>query len=148
MTHTVALTVRTENYVPPDVLVEHLAVAMQALHFTGKIDIIVNSVYSETKAHPFDGPEVFDDSPQLEEYSGPKPEEPKYATGGYTGKPGTSVHDVGLAMDYYTPVGIVHKGEYHLPGQMLRDAGIVDPYPNVTRALDSLRASRTEADNG
>lgn len=146
MTHTVGLTVRTENYVPPDVLVEHLAVAMQALHFTGKIDIIVNSVYSETKAHPFDGPEVFDDSPQLEEYSGPKPEEPKFANGGYTGV-------------RYEPVGIVHKGDYYLSQAFLRDqiseeeqalrnAGILDPYPFVTRALDSLRASRTEADNG
>lgn len=77
MTFDVDLTVRSEHYIPPDVLVEHIAVALKSLNFTGKIDITMNSA---TKPHPFDGPEVFDDSPQLEEYTGPKRD---FATGGF-----------------------------------------------------------------
>lgn len=49
------LTVRSENPIPEDVLVEHIAVALRDFKFTGKVDVQV------ARQHPFDGPEVFDD---------------------------------------------------------------------------------------
>jgi hypothetical protein len=55
------LTVRSEEPIPEDVLVEHVAVALRDFKFTGKVDVQV------ARQHPFDGPEVFDD------YFAPKP---------------------------------------------------------------------------
>lgn len=73
--HKYALTVWTENYVPPDVLVEHLAVALQSLNFTGRIAINMAGYEAPNKVTPFSNPNnvVFDDEPQLEPYSGPQP---------------------------------------------------------------------------
>lgn len=80
------LAVRTENPVPPDVLIEHLAVALRDFHFLGKVGINMTSAATtetyENEAHPFDGPEVFDDSPQLEPYDGPRG---THAEGGFMG---------------------------------------------------------------
>lgn len=80
------LAVRTEHPVPPDVLIEHLAVALRDFHFLGKVGINMTSAATtetyENKAHPFDGPEVFDDSPQLEPYDGPRG---THAEGGFMG---------------------------------------------------------------
>lgn len=143
------LAVRTENPVPPDVLIEHIAVALRDFHFLGKVGINMTSAATtetyENKAHPFDGPEVFDDSPQLEEYTGPRG---THAEGGFTG------------VGNYQPVGVVHKGEFHFPTPAPFDgvppAGAVrdgvwypdviglmsDPYPHTTRAIDSLKEAR------
>lgn len=57
MTPVYDLTVRSEEPIPEDVLVEHVAVALRDFKFTGKVDVQV------TRQHPFDGPEVFDDEP-------------------------------------------------------------------------------------
>lgn len=68
------LEIVTEGYVPSDVLIEHLAVAMRDFRFLGKNGITLLSAgtidVEEPKVarqHPFDGPEVFDDKPRLED---------------------------------------------------------------------------------
>lgn len=77
MTSTYGLTVRTENVVPPDVLVEHIAVCLKSLNFTGKVDITMNNVYIDeaTEITPFSNPSnvVFDDVVKSEPYTGPLP---------------------------------------------------------------------------
>lgn len=49
------LRITTENEVPDDVLVEHIAVALRDFKFAGKVDVQM------ARNHPFEGPEVFDD---------------------------------------------------------------------------------------
>lgn len=61
------LIVSSEQPIPHDVLIEHLAIALRDFNFTGKTDIKM--------AHPFDTPTnvKFDDDVQTEPYTGPKP---------------------------------------------------------------------------
>lgn len=116
MTNTYNLTIETQAAIPHDVLVEHIAVCLNSLNFTGRVNITMNSATaSKPRQHPFDGPEVFDDTPLPGEYSAPREKviTKSEIQGGYTG-------------------GTVHEGSF-MP---------VDPYPNVTRALDALRADR------
>lgn len=49
------LRITSENDIPDDVLVEHIAVALRDFEFAGKVDVKM------ARQHPFDGPEVFDD---------------------------------------------------------------------------------------
>lgn len=49
------LRITTENPIPDDVIVEHIAVALRDFKFAGKVDVQM------ARQHPFDGPEVFDD---------------------------------------------------------------------------------------
>lgn len=49
------LRITTENEVPDDVMVEHIAVALRDFKFAGKVDVQM------ARNHPFEGPEVFDD---------------------------------------------------------------------------------------
>ena len=112
--HEYNLSVTSENAIPPDVLVEHLAVALRSLNFTGKIGITMNSttVHGSGKTtwdHPFDGPEVFDDDP--------KPV--KFAEGGYTGS-------------------MWQEGEFTVVSQP------TDPYPLTTEAAMQLKEARDE----
>ena len=113
MTNLYNVAVRTEHPVPPDVLVEHLAVAIRAFNFTGKVDISMTSATTdqtfENKAHPFDGPEVFDDTPQHEDYEGPR--------------------------------RVIHKGETVYDKASITGAP-ADPYPLVTRVVDAIRGRR------
>lgn len=149
------LAVRTEHPVPPDVLIEHLAVALRDFNFLGKVGINMTSAATtetyENRAHPFDGPEVFDDSPQLEPYTGPRPAQlNKPSPGGYlptrypmsgTLTDGEAVYPLGTHAEgsfyaqggKYEPVGIVHKGSYPQ-----------DPFPLTTNAIDSLKESRRD----
>lgn len=130
------ITISVEHFIPPDVLVEHIAVALRDLHFTGKSNITMDNAPTHW-SHPFDGPEVFDDTPK-----------PELATGGYTG-----THNEG----HYTPVGIVHKGDRYIPKAAVEMMGLdaleklieasrkpVDPYPNVTEAAMQLKEARRE----
>lgn len=133
MTNLYNVAVRTEHPVPPDVLVEHIAVAIRAFNFTGKVDISMTSATTdqtfENKAHPFDGPEVFDDTPQHEDYEGHRG---GFAAGGYTGSK-------------YQPVGTVHKGEFHFPKDTIMGGPApADPYPLLTRVMEVVRARRKE----
>lgn len=58
------LIVSSEQPIPHDVLIEHLAIALRDFNFTGKTDIKM--------AHPFDTPTnvKFDDDVQTEPYTG------------------------------------------------------------------------------
>ena len=61
---TIALTFTFGRGVPPtDVLVEHLAYTVRNDFKESELMAIRN--------HPFEGPEVFDDEPQLEEFESP-----------------------------------------------------------------------------
>lgn len=115
MTTTYNLDIETEHHVPRDVLVEHIAVCLKSLNFTGKVRIALESVTIAPRQHPFDGPEVFDDTPLPGEY----------ARGGYI--PGPIMQTTLKSYERIIPI---------------------DPYPNVTRALDALRASRAEEQDG
>lgn len=155
------LTVRSEEPIPEDVLVEHVAVALRDFKFTGKVDVQV------ARQHPFDGPEVFDDyirpgnvpgyvyDPENDDDTKPEYEiEPPttkslsgFAKGGYTG-----THGEGR----FTPAGIVHKGDAYIPKRAIQMAGLdalermmniarktpEDPYPNVAEAAFQLREDR------
>ena len=117
MTSRYHLIATSDNRIPHDVLVEHLAVAMRDLNYAGRTDIrMVSAAEAGTRRHPFEGPEVFDDV-QAEEYDGPRPgvDEPGHASGGYV--EGVSNVDI----------------EVTLPA---------DPYPTITRALDALKGLR------
>lgn len=59
------ITVRSDEPIPPDVLVEHIAVALRDFKFAGKVDVQMTS--------PFANPSnvAFDDDVQLEPYTGP-----------------------------------------------------------------------------
>lgn len=67
--NTYDLLIESQFRIPHDVLVEHLSVAMRELNFTGRVNITMTN--ATEKPHPFDGPEVFDDSPELERFAGP-----------------------------------------------------------------------------
>lgn len=78
MTASYSLTVRVEHPIPPDVLIEHLAVALQQFNYTGKVRIDMNNVtYRDeaTEITPFSNPNnvVFDDVVKSEPYTGPLP---------------------------------------------------------------------------
>lgn len=47
--------ITTEEPVPDDVMIEHIAVALRDFNFAGKVDVQM------ARNHPFEGPEVFDD---------------------------------------------------------------------------------------
>lgn len=57
------LTVRSESPVPQDVLVEHVAVALQDFKEVKMtvLPTVQTTMTASKKPHPFDGPEVFDD---------------------------------------------------------------------------------------
>lgn len=60
------LEVASENPIPPDVLIEHLAVALREFKFAGETSIALRGQtttleHNMARQHPFDGPEVFDD---------------------------------------------------------------------------------------
>lgn len=66
--HTYHVEVASENPIPPDVLIEHIAVALREFHFAGKTGVFLkgtNTIQNEepkvARNHPFEGPEVFDD---------------------------------------------------------------------------------------
>lgn len=156
--HSYSLTVRTENHVPSDVLVEHLAVALRDFKFLGKYNITVDrQTHPEadmTRNHPFEGPEVFDDEPK-----------PKYADGGYV--PGT--HGEGRFAAYLAPKEtVLTKAQVEAlsnatladfaeiaikkaidvessrsdDGQLNVTLSVVDPYPLVAEAAFQLREAR------
>lgn len=119
--HTYQLEVVSENSIPHDVLVEHLAVALQSFQFAGFTSVALrgSTMTLEHKmeskvAHPFDNPEnvVFDDEPQAEGYTGPN--------GGYT---------------------TANEGSFSpLASQSCVIPGMPeDPYPLLTRVLDNLK---------
>lgn len=135
LSNTYNVTVRTENYIPPDVLIEHFAVALRAFNFAGKVDVKMASATTtrthENRPHPFDGPEVFDDKPQLEPYSGPRGtvDEGSFHSGGYTG----------TGDGKYQPAGVVHKGDYIITPDTMEAIGIIDPYPRTTEVIAALQ---------
>lgn len=130
------ITVRSDEPIPPDVLVEHIAVALRDFRFAGKVDVQMTS--------PFANPSnvAFDDDVQLEPYTGPHADDdlghPSFHPGGYTG-PGR-----------YPLVGTMRKGEDVIPKAHLHVEGLTaddlpaDPYPFVTRWLDQLRGRRRD----
>lgn len=65
--HHYHLEIVTEGYIPHDVLIEHLAVAMRDFQFLGMNSIALRGTSTTQKEpevarnHPFEGPEVFDD---------------------------------------------------------------------------------------
>lgn len=121
MTAAYDLTVRSENPIPPDVLIEHIAVALQQFNYTGKVQITMNNVtyYDEATAEitPFSNPSnvVFDDVVKSEPYTGPLP------AGGIT--------DVDVQRADIGPEMTIHP----FPA---------DPYPLTSRAVDFLRNLR------
>jgi len=73
---TYILEVASENPIPHDVLIEHLAVALRDFEFAGFTSIALRGTTQTLEhkmAHPFDNPAnvVFDDDTKLEEYTGP-----------------------------------------------------------------------------
>lgn len=156
--HSYSLTVRTENNVPADVLVEHLAVALRSFHFLSLIGITIDSVThpeeTMTRNHPFEGPEVFDDEP--------KPASGSLASGGYvTGTHGegsfTEIHE-GYPPSY--PRMTEKQRDYLIElakkavrvdsrkgddGQVTAELSVIDPYPVVTEAAFQLQQARRDA---
>lgn len=127
MTNSYNLTIETQHPIPHDVLVEHIAVCLNSLNFTGKVNITMNSATStRPRQHPFDGPEVFDDDVQLEPYTGPRE----------TVLTKKQIQDKAFndGMDALQAFArVASKSVSDMPE---------DPYPNVTRAISSLKAAR------
>lgn len=129
--HVYALTVRVENYIPPDVLVEHVAVCLKSLNFTGKVDIIMAGYEAPDKITPFSDKSnvVFDDDIMPAQNGG-------YVSGAPT------------AGMLHTNETVYPKG--FLPARQLNAGSIVysqdalpaDPYPLTTRVLDALRGRK------
>ena len=106
-----------DNPPPADVLVEHMGFTIrQDFKETKLADIKV-------RQHPFEGPEVFDDTPQREEYTGPRREEK------------LSVYDYG------TPVfpGASNHSYLGPAFEEEKEEGPVSPWPLVDRVIRSLR---------
>lgn len=139
MTNFYNLTIDTQYHVPHDVLMEHIAVALRDLNFAGRVNIIMNSATTSTpRQHPFDGPEVFDDKPLPGEYEAPREKvftkaEIQDATSGN----GMNV------LDALATVARIARGRgTHVEGGF---TGMpADPYPNVTRAISSLKDARRD----
>lgn len=131
------ISVTSENSIPEDVLVEHIAVALRDFKFAGKVDVEM--------AHPFDNPAnvVFDDDVKTEEYTGPTG---THVEGGFipasviakldlTGTPvtlgqgGPVIGEV-TGPPSFTPPQISGSFESKLPR---------DPYPLTTRVIDALK---------
>lgn len=113
------LEVTSEHAIPPDVLIEHLAVALREFKFAGKTSIALRGQTTtlehkmETKTvrnHPFEGPEVFDD------YFAPKP----------------------------PTTGTVNEGSFLAPGApgSFETQLPEDPYPLTTRVIDAIKETR------
>lgn len=119
--HVYTLTVRVENYIPHDVLIEHLAIALRDLHFTGKTDIIMAGYEAPDKITPFSDKSnvVFDDDIAPGEFANGG-----YVSGGYVSGPPTA--------------GMLHTNETVYPKGFLP----ADPYPLTTRVLDALRGRK------
>ena len=111
--HTYHLEVVSENYIPPDVLLEHLAVAMRDFNFLGQNSIAIKGTDTKqtgeqkvARQHPFEGPEKFDD---------------------YV--PGT--HQEGS----FSPTDVGAQ-------ELLESIGVEDPYPLTTQVIDKLKETR------
>lgn len=136
MTNFYNLTIDTQYHVPHDVLMEHIAVALRDLNFTGRVNIIMNSATTSTpRQHPFDGPEVFDDAPLPGEYEATR--ERVYTK--------AQIQDAasGNGMDVLEALAqIAYKAGTHVEGSFT--VMPADPYPNVTRAISSLKDARRD----
>lgn len=131
------LTVRSEEPIPEDVLVEHVAVAMRDLQFTGKVDVQV------ARQHPFDGPEVFDDEPKPR--VGHQAPAERIYTKAEVEAMGTVDVLKRLAEENNNRVAealaqIIHKKGTYVEGGFVP----LDPYPNVTEAAMQLREARKD----
>lgn len=124
--HEYLVSVRSNTPIPHDVLIEHIAVALRDFKLAGKIDVQM--------AHPFDNPNnvLFDDEPQLEEYTGMH-REGSFSSGG-------EVPETIDARTLYDGRSVLRTEGAAV--ELLREMGVTDPYPFVTRALDALKSKR------
>ncbi len=140
MSATYHLSARADNPIPHDVLVEHIAVALQDFKFAGKVNVkMVNSV--EEEITPFSsGKVVFDDAPQSEPYTGPQPPR-TFASGGWVYPPRPQIDDRVHVTAEARPIDDyfdVHVCDSECRGEVQ----VVDPYPLTTRVMDALRGRR------